>query len=78
VKSVNVHEAKTNLSRLLAAVEKKKERVVICRNGKPVADLIPHKKAERDLTPHPVLSKIEILYDPTEPLTEKEWPKKYR
>jgi prevent-host-death family protein len=77
MKSVNVHQAKTNLSRLLAAVEKKKERVVICRNGKPVADLIPHKR-ERDLTPHPILSKIEILYDPTEPATEEEWPKAYR
>ena len=36
---VNVHEAKTNLSRLLAQVEAGEE-VVIARNGKPVAQLV--------------------------------------
>lgn len=37
---VNVHEAKTNLSKLLEAVEDG-ETVVICRHGKPVAELVP-------------------------------------
>ena len=36
---VNVHEAKTHLSRLLAQVEAGEE-VVIARNGKPVARLV--------------------------------------
>jgi prevent-host-death family protein len=36
----SVHEAKTNLSRLLAAVERG-ERVIITRNGIPAAELIP-------------------------------------
>ena len=36
---VNVHEAKTHLSRLLARAEAGEE-VVIARNGKPVAQLI--------------------------------------
>ena len=36
---VNVHEAKTNLSRLLAQVEAG-EDVVISRSGKPVARLV--------------------------------------
>lgn len=38
--TVNVHEAKTHLSRLLARVEEGEE-VVIARNGKPVARLVP-------------------------------------
>ena len=38
--TVNVHEAKTHLSRLLARVEAGEE-VVIARNGKPVARLVP-------------------------------------
>ena len=38
--TVNVHEAKTHLSRLLAQVEAGEE-VVIARNGKPVARLVP-------------------------------------
>ena len=36
----SVHEAKTNLSRLLAAVARG-ERVVITRHGVPAAELIP-------------------------------------
>jgi prevent-host-death family protein len=37
---VNVHEAKTHLSRLLARVARGEE-VVIARAGKPVARLVP-------------------------------------
>ena len=37
--TVNVHEAKTHLSRLLAQVEAGEE-VMIARNGKPVARLV--------------------------------------
>ena len=37
--TVNVHEAKTHLSRLLARVEAGEE-VVIARNGSPVARLV--------------------------------------
>ena len=40
--TVNVHEAKTNLSRLLAQVEAG-EDVVIARNGKPVARLVEYR-----------------------------------
>jgi prevent-host-death family protein len=39
MKSVNVHEAKTNLSELLKKVEAGEE-VVIARAGKPVARLV--------------------------------------
>jgi prevent-host-death family protein len=77
MKTVNVHDAKTNFSSLLATVENSNESFVICRNGEPVADLVPHKKVNR-LKPHPVLSKIKINYDPTEPLSENEWPKASR
>ena len=38
--TVNVHEAKTHLSRLLEAVERG-EDVVIARAGRPVARLVP-------------------------------------
>ena len=41
--TVNVHEAKTNLSRLLLQVEAGEE-VVIARNGEPVARLVRVKK----------------------------------
>jgi prevent-host-death family protein len=73
MKKLNVHEAKTRLSSLLADVENKGESFLICRNGKPIADLVPHAKADR-LTPHPVLRRIRVRYDPIEPLTVTEWP----
>ncbi|MFP4156166.1 MAG: type II toxin-antitoxin system Phd/YefM family antitoxin [Opitutales bacterium] len=77
MKTLNVHETKTNLSALLKEIEANGERIVICRNGKPVADLSAHKPASR-LAVHPVLSQVKINYDPTEPLTEDEWPENAR
>ena len=40
--NVNIHEAKTHLSRLLERVAAG-ERVVISKAGKPVAELVPHQ-----------------------------------
>lgn len=77
MKKVNVHEAKTKLSALLAEIEKTGEKVLICRNGEPIADLLPHRKRNR-LEPHPVMGKIGIHYDPVEPLSEDEWPESIR
>jgi prevent-host-death family protein len=42
--SVNIHEAKTHLSRLLVRVEAGEE-VVIARAGRPVARLVPYTRA---------------------------------
>ena len=69
---VNIHEAKTNLSKILIQIEKG-ETYLICRNGKPVADIIPHQQKQKRSIPHPLMCKIEINYDPTEDLTEDEW-----
>ena len=48
--SVNVHEAKTHLSRLLVRVENGEE-IVIARSGVPVARLVPadRRSAQRAL-----------------------------
>jgi len=73
MKTVNVHEAKTRLSAILAEIEASGESFLVCRHGKPVADLVPHRKPQR-LKPHPVMSRIKIKYNPTEPLAEDEWP----
>lgn len=46
VPTINILEAKTTLSRLVEAVESGAEReIVIARNGKPVARLVPLRKA---------------------------------
>ena len=76
MQKVNTHEAKTKLSWILFKVEKDGKTFRICRNGVPVADLVPiqkEKKKKRRLRKHPLLSKIKILYDPTEPLPPEDW-----
>ncbi len=79
--TVNMHEAKTRLSKLVKAVEEKGETVVVCRHGKPVAELgKPTTLGKRfnRLKPHPKLSRIQINYDATEPLQPEEWPEELR
>jgi len=72
MQKVNIHEAKTKLSAMLSEIEKSGETFLICRNGHPVAELVPHKRLNR-LAYHPVLSKIMIDYDPVEDLSDDEW-----
>jgi antitoxin (DNA-binding transcriptional repressor) of toxin-antitoxin stability system len=42
----NIHQAKTQFSKLVAAVERG-ERVIICRNGEPVIECAPILKPRR-------------------------------
>ncbi|MFA6012638.1 MAG: type II toxin-antitoxin system Phd/YefM family antitoxin [Desulfobacteraceae bacterium] len=70
----NIHEAKTNLSAILAQIEKDGRTVLICRNGTPVAELAPIKKnVGSRLLKHPLMSNIRINYDPVEDMTDDEW-----
>jgi prevent-host-death family protein len=50
VQQVNIHEAKTHLSRLLEAVENGEE-VVIARAGKPIATISAYKAPPRKYLP---------------------------
>jgi prevent-host-death family protein len=64
---VNVHEAKTHLSRLLARVAAGEE-VVISRAGKPVARLVPAAKRPRRRVPGRDQGKVWIADDFDAPL----------
>ena len=77
MKIVNVHDAKTRLSGLLAEIEKTGKRIVICRNGKPVADLVPHHR-EVSMAADKKLGAIRVNYDPTEEVSEDDWPREAR
>ena len=73
---INIHEAKTKLSRLLLAVEKKGELVRICRDGMPIAELRPLKKTKNPLKTSLRL-RVKFKADPMLPLDEedqKDWP----
>ena len=67
---VNVHYAKTHLSRLLAQVEGGEE-VVIARNGTPVARLVGAKKRARR-QPDILKGKVVIPDSFFDPLPEEE------
>jgi prevent-host-death family protein len=75
VKTVTTHEAKTHLSRLLAAVEKGEE-IVILRGNRPVGKLVPFKPTAK-MPRRPKVGTITsgpISYTPDcfDALTEKE------
>ena len=67
---VNVHQAKTQLSRLLARVEAG-EDVVIARRGEPVARLVPCK-APSKRQPDVLKGKIVVPDSLFDPLPEEE------
>ena len=47
MQTINIFEAKNKLSGLVAKVEQEGESYLICRNGKPVAELIGHRSKDR-------------------------------
>ncbi|MSP88970.1 MAG: type II toxin-antitoxin system Phd/YefM family antitoxin [Alphaproteobacteria bacterium] len=67
MKTVNIHQAKTHLSRLLEQVAEG-EDVVIAKSGKPVARLIPFKPARKPRVPGSMKGKIWISEDFDAPL----------
>lgn len=75
--TVNMHDAKTRLSELVKAVEEQNETVVLCRDGREVAEIRRRvtRRRVRNLTPDPRFH-VELAtgYRPDEPLTEGEWP----
>jgi len=74
---VNTHEAKTRLSELLAAVEKRGEVVILCRAGRPVAEIRALHPRRNPLRKDPRLSNI-VLRGPPASLHPDDWPEAAR
>lgn len=73
-RTVNITDAKTHLSRLIARAECG-ERIVIARAGRPVAELRPVRKMKRRSMPldDPLLRVDEYSYDgPIGPTTSRD------
>lgn len=67
---MNIHEAKTHLSRLLEEIEKGEE-IIIARHGKPVARLIPYTiKPVNQRKPGSLRGQIKITKDFDAPLPD--------
>lgn len=67
MESVNVHEAKTHLSRLLARVSAGEE-IIISKAGKPVARLTPWRDHALTRTPGLDRNKVQVPDDFDAPL----------
>lgn len=59
---INMHEAKTQLSRL-GDLAWRGETIVIAKAGKPYLDLIPHRGGQQERKPGLLKGKIEIADD---------------
>lgn len=68
--TVNIHEAKTHLSRLLARV-REGEEVVIAKAGVPVARLVPVTQRPARRVPGSAAGLIEIMPDFDDPLPDE-------
>jgi prevent-host-death family protein len=69
--SYTVHQAKTNLSRLIKEAEKGAE-VIITRGKKPVARLVPISKTTKKRIPDMLKGQIWSAPDAFDPLTDEE------
>lgn len=58
--TVNIHAAKTHLSRLVERAEQGEE-TIIARNGKPVARLVPYQAERKQRQPGLLRGQIRIL-----------------
>lgn len=67
IKTVNVHEAKTHLSKILSRVSNGEE-IVISKAGKPVARLVPIIEKKKNRKPGTAINKIQIKKDFEAPL----------
>lgn len=59
--TVNIHEAKTNLSKLIAFLEKGEE-VVIAKAGNPVAKLVSYIPSKKKRMPNCLKDKV-VFYE---------------
>jgi prevent-host-death family protein len=69
--SYTVHQAKTNLSRLIKEAEKGKE-VIITRGKQPVAKIVPIASAAKKRVPGSMKGQIWSAPDAFDPLTDAE------
>lgn len=63
MQQVNLHEAKTHLSRLVDDVISKGDEVIICKAGQPLVRLVKFKKTAKKRQPGLLKGKIKISKD---------------
>lgn len=65
-KKINIHEAKTNFSKIIKGVEEGTE-VLVCRSGVAVAQIIPFTERKKKRKPGSAVGMLKVddsFYDP--------------
>jgi len=70
MKQVNIHEAKTQFSRLIAAVEKGEE-IVVARYGQPIAKIVSIQTSDLPRMPGSAKGKFKVPPAFFEPLPDE-------
>ena len=70
MKAINIHQAKTQLSKLIEEVSEGKE-VIIAKAGKPVARLVPIRKERKRRRLGPLAGQFSVPADFDAPLPEE-------
>ena len=75
--TINIYDAKTRLSAIVAEIERTGERVIICRHGRPVAELRALEPVRPD--PFAVDPALRVTFhrDPSLPLDLEDWPEAF-
>ncbi|VGO11797.1 hypothetical protein PDESU_00343 [Pontiella desulfatans] len=80
-KRLNIYEAKTNFSEIVRQVCETGEPYTVCKNNKPVVDIVVHQEVPAGFDPLKQDPKLKgsakYLSDPLES-TEELWPEEYR
>jgi prevent-host-death family protein len=76
--TTTLDDAGHDLAGLVAAVEERGETVVILRNGKPAARLIPASPTFLDHFREDARLRVIFHHDPMLPTDEEAWPEEFR
>lgn len=80
-KRINIYEAKTHLSELIKQVQEMGEPYTICKNNKPVVDIVVHEEVPTKFDPlkqDPALVGTAVYRCDPLGSTEDLWPEEYR
>lgn len=78
IKLINTHQAKSDLSKLIKAVEEDNVIVKICRNGTPVVELVKVRSKKDPLSTNKKISKVKFFESPVAGAEESDWPEESR
>jgi prevent-host-death family protein len=70
MESLSVSEFKSKCLSVLQDVNKQKKRVVITKRGKPIAEVVPYNREDKEI---PLKDTVAFIGDILSPVAEEDW-----